>query len=312
MHHHVSVVELVGQTPMVELRHLSPRPEVRLFAKLEGMNPTGSIKDRIVVRMLEQAHARDGLRRGDTIIEASTGNTGIALAMIGRAMGYKIEVVMPENVYPEIPRMLDVYGACVHFIPPEQGVHGAIAVARDMARREGWLFLDQFGNQANSEAHYESTAAEILADLPRVDLFVAGLGTGGTLMGIGRRLKEANPETRVVAVEPHPGYQVQGLKSLADGFVPPILDLQMLDGKILVGSHNAFLGARELMRREGIFAGISSGAVLHGALTWVRRLERGNVVMVFADSGWKYLDTNMWTETPSPESGEEMDDIIWW
>ncbi len=312
MHHHVSVVELVGQTPMVELRHLSPRPEVRLFAKLEGMNPTGSIKDRIVVRMLEQARTRDGLRKGDTIIEASTGNTGIALAMIGRAMGYKIEVVMPENVYPEIPRMLDVYGACVHFIPPEQGVHGAIAVARDMARRQGWLFLDQFGNQANSEAHYETTAAEILADLPRVDLFVAGLGTGGTLMGIGRRLKEANPDTRVVAVEPHPGFQVQGLKSLADGFVPPILDLQMLDGKILVGSHNAFTGARELMRREGIFAGISSGAVLHGALTWVRRLERGNVVMVFADSGWKYLDTNMWTETPSPESGEEMDDIIWW
>jgi len=312
MHHHVSVVELVGKTPMVELRNCSPRPGVRLFAKLEGMNPTGSIKDRIVLRMLEQARLRDGLRPGDTIVEASTGNTGIALAMIGRAMRYQIHVVMPENVYPEIPRMLGVYGAEIHWVPAERGVHGAIEVARDLARREGWLFLDQFGNEANCLAHYETTGAEILADVPHVDLFVAGLGTGGTLMGTGRRLKEANPQMRVIAVEPHPGYQVQGLKSLADGFVPPILDLDLLDGKILVRSHAAFLAARELMRREGIFGGISSGAVLHGALTYARRLDRGNVVLIFADSGWKYLATNLWTDTPPPEAGDEMDDIIWW
>ncbi|MBI2724304.1 MAG: cysteine synthase family protein [Chloroflexi bacterium] len=311
--HHLHVLHTVGGTPLVELRHLSPRPEVRLFAKLEGANPTGSIKDRIVKHMIQHAE-RDGvLVPGDTIVEASTGNTGIALAMVGRAMGYATRVVMPENVYPEIPRTLGVYGAEVHWVPAAAGITAAMAEARAMAKQEGCFMLDQFGNPHNARAHYVWTGAEILADLPRVDVFIAGLGTGGTLMGVGRRLKEANPQTKVVAVEPHPGTALQGLKSLADGFIPPILDLAMLDAKILVRSGQAFRGARLLMEREGIFGGVSAGAVLHAGLKFAARIPAGNVVMIFADSGWKYLDINLWSR-PLPDAGEDehLDEIIWW
>jgi cysteine synthase len=311
--HHLHVLHTIGRTPMVELKHLSPRPEVRLFAKLEGWNPTGSIKDRIVKHMIQHAE-RDGLIiPGDTVVEASTGNTGIALAMIGRAMGYRTRVVMPENVYPEIPRTLGVYGAEVHWVPAEEGVTGAMAVARQMARDEHGFFLDQFGNAHNARAHYVWTGQEILEDVPDVDIFIAGLGTGGTLMGTGRRLKEQNPRTKVIAVEPHPGNQLQGLKSLADGFIPPILDLAFLDGKMLVRSGHAFRAARMLMEREGVFGGISAGAVLHAALRFAERLEKGNIVMIFADSGWKYLELNLWTKPlPTDEREESLDDIIWW
>ena len=311
--HHTDIIHSIGDTPLVELKHCTPNPGVRLFAKLEGTNPTGSIKDRIVKEMVLDAE-RDGLLLpGGTIVEASTGNTGIALAMVGRSRGYNVRVVMPENVYPEIPRTLDAYGAVVEQIPADQGVRGAMEVAREMAKREGWLMIDQFCNPSNTKAHYATTGPEILADLPHVDVFLAGLGTGGTLMGVGRRLKEANPHTQVIAVEPHPGYQVQGLKSLADGFIPPILDFGLLDGKILVRSAHAFRAAAEIMRREAIFAGVSSGAVLHAAEKVAARLERGNVVLIFADSGWKYLATNLWTQdSQEPGDGEELDDVIWW
>ena len=310
--HHLGLVHTVGHTPMVELHNCSPSPDVRLFAKLEGWNPTGSVKDRIVREMLLGAKREGRLQPGDTVIEASTGNTGIALAMIGRALGYDVRIVMPENVFPEIPRMMAVYGAVVERVPADQGVRLAIEVAREQAEREGWFFVDQFCNPHNVRAHYESTASEILEDVPDVDIFVAGLGTGGTLMGVGRRLKEVRAETQVIAVEPHPGNQLQGLKSLADGFIPPILDLDLLDGKILVRSHHAFRAAGELMRREAIFAGVSSGAVLHAALKVAQRLERGNVVLVFADSGWKYLGTDLWTSPPEADEGEELDDTMWW
>ncbi|OGO51354.1 MAG: cysteine synthase B [Chloroflexi bacterium RBG_16_68_14] len=310
--HHLHLVHAIGRTPMVELRHCSPKPGVHLFAKLEGWNPTGSVKDRIVREMLLGAEREGRLRPGDTVIEASTGNTGIALAMIGRALGYDVRVVMPENVFPEIPRTLAVYGAVVEWVPADQGVRRAIEVARERAEREGWLFLDQFCNPYNVQAHYETTGPEILEDVSHVDVFVAGLGTGGTLMGVGRRLKEVSPKTQVIAVEPHPGNQLQGLKSLADGFIPPILDFDLLDGKILVRSRHAFRAASELMRREAIFAGVSSGAVLHAALRVAQRLERGNVVLVFADNGWKYLGTSLWTSPPEADEGEELDDIIWW
>ncbi len=310
--HHLHLTHAIGDTPIVELRHCSPKPGVRLFAKLEGWNPTGSVKDRIVRAMLRAAEREGRLRPGDTVIEASTGNTGIALAMIGRALGYDVRIVMPENVFPEIPRTLSVYGAVVEWVPAEEGVRTAIEVARERAGREGWFFLDQFGNENNVQAHYETTGSEILEDVPDVDVFVAGLGTGGTLMGAGRRLKEANRNTRVVAIEPHPGNQLQGLKSLADGFIPPVLDLDMLDGKILVRSEHAFRAAGEVMRREAVFAGVSAGAVLHGALKVAQRLERGNVVLVFADNGWKYLGTNLWLSPPEAGEGEELDDIIWW
>ena len=310
--HHLHLVDAIGRTPLVELRNCSPKPEVHFFAKLEGWNPTGSLKDRIVRAMLLEAEQDGRLKPGDTVVEASTGNTGIALAMIGRALRYDVHIVTPENVFPEIPRTLQVYGAAVEWVPAEAGVRRAIEVAKERAAQEGWLLLDQFGNPANVQAHYDTTGPEILADLPQVDVFVAGLGTGGTLMGVGRRLKEANPKAQIIAVEPHPGTQLQGLKSLADGFVPSILDLDLLDGKILVSSHHAFRATAELMRRESIFAGISSGAVLHAALKVAQRLDHGNVVLLFADSGWKYLGTNLWTSPPEPGEGEELDDIIWW
>jgi cysteine synthase B len=310
--HHLHLTQAIGRTPMVELRHCSPKPGVRLFAKLEGWNPTGSVKDRIVRAMLLAAEREGRVRPGDTVIEASTGNTGIALAMVGRALGYDVRIVMPENVFPEIPRAIAVYGALVEWVSTDEGVRRAIDVARERAAQEGWFFLDQFGNPNNVRAHYETTGPEILEDVPDVDVFVAGLGTGGTLMGAGRRLKEANPQTKVVAIEPHPGNQLQGLKSLADGFIPPVLDLDLLDGKILVRSHHAFRAAAELMRREAVFAGVSAGAVLHGALKVAQRMERGNVVLLFADNGWKYLGTNLWLSPPEASEGEDLDDTIWW
>ena len=311
--HHLSLLQTIGRTPMLELRNLSPNPDVRLFAKLEGWNPTGSIKDRIVRHMIDHAAREGRIAPGDTVIEASTGNTGIALAMIGRAMGYHVRIVMPRNVYPEIPRALEVYGADVHWVTTDEGVTGAMAVARKMADDTGCFMLDQFCNPHNARAHYMWTGPEILEDVPQVDVFVAGLGTGGTLMGTGQRLKETNPETKVIAVEPHPGNQLQGLKSLADGFIPPILDLGFLDGKILVRSGQAFRGARLMMQREGVFGGVSAGAVLHAGLKFASRIRRGNIVMIFADSGWKYLETNLWTkDLPSEEHEESLDDIIWW
>jgi cysteine synthase B len=310
--HHLSLTHAIGDTPLIELRHCSPRPGVRLFAKLEGWNPTGSVKDRIVKAMLLSAQDEGRIRPGDTVIEASTGNTGIALAMVGRALGYDVRIVMPENVFPDIPRALATYGAVVDWVPSDHGVKSAIEVAETEAARNGWYFLDQFRNQHNVQAHYETTGPEILADLQEVDVMVAGLGTGGTLMGAGRRLKEVNASTKVVAVEPHPGSQLQGLKSLDDGFVPPILDFDLLDAKILVRSEHAFRAASELMRREAVFGGVSSGAVLHAGLKVAQRMEHGNVVLVFADSGWKYLSTNLWMQPPEPGQGEELDDTIWW
>lgn len=310
--HHADILHAIGGTPLVELKHLSPRPDVRLFAKIEGRNPTGSIKDRIVREMVVEAQHDGRLKPGGRIIEASTGNTGIALAMVGRALGFSVRIVIPRNVYPEIPRTLEAYGAEITYVPSELGVTRAIEVARALAAGEGWFMLDQFADPVNIRAHYEGTGPEILAELPHVDLFVAGLGTGGTLMGVGRRLKESNPAARVVAVEPHPGYQVQGLKSLADGFVPPLLDYSVLDGKILVRSGHAFRGAAQLMQREAIFGGVSSGAVLHGALKAIERLPRGNVVLIFADSGWKYLATDMWTRPPAAHEEDDLDDVIWW
>jgi [CysO sulfur-carrier protein]-thiocarboxylate-dependent cysteine synthase len=310
--HHDHILHTIGRTPLVELKHCSPRPDVRLFAKLEGRNPTGSVKDRIVREMVLEAERSGRLQPGGRIIEASTGNTGIALAMVGRALGYRVRIVMPENVFGEIPRTLMAYGGEIQWVPGDLGVHSAIETAREIARTEGWFMLDQFADPVNIRAHYEGTGAEILEDLPRIDAFIAGLGTGGTLMGVGRRLKEAHRDTMVIAVEPHPGNQVQGLKSLADGFIPPLLDYTVLDGKILVRSGQAFRAAARLMQREAIFAGVSSGAVLHAAMKVAQRLPGGNVVLLFADSGWKYLQTNMWTAAPEPHEGEELDDLIWW
>ncbi|MEX2236324.1 MAG: cysteine synthase family protein [Dehalococcoidia bacterium] len=307
------VLGLIGHTPLVELNHVSPNPDVRIFAKLEGQNPTGSIKDRIVLHMLSHAEEDEVIEPGDMIIEASTGNTGIALAMIANAAGYRATIVCPRNVYPEIPEILHAYGASIIWTELEHGVRGAIERARVLAEEHGTFFLDQFGNEANVETHYQSTAPEIYHDFPDIDVLVAGLGTGGTVMGVGRYLKERIPHLQVVAVEPHPGAQVQGLKSLADGFIPPILDPHFIDGKILVRAANAFSGARMLVAKEGIFGGVSSGATLQGALRVARKMKRGNIVVIFADGGWKYLYSRVFGHAEMhPEQAEQADDIIWW
>jgi cysteine synthase B len=308
------LVQTIGGTPMVELRNVLPGSDVRLFAKLEGFNPTGSVKDRIVRHMIQHAEREGRIVPGDTLVEASTGNTAIALAMIGRALGYRARIVMPENVFEAIPRLLAAYGADVHWVTAAAGVPAAIATARRLAAEPRSFMLDQFSNQHNERAHYVWTGAEILADVSEVDVLIAGLGTGGTVMGAGRRLKEANPHAKVIAVEPYPGAVVQGLKSLADGFIPPILDLDFLDGKLLVRSSQAFRAARLLMEREAIFGGVSAGAVLHAGLHYAARMHRGNVVMIFADAGWKYLGTHLWSQdAPEDERSEErLDDTIWW
>ena len=312
-----SVAGMVGNTPLVELRSLSPAPGVRLFAKLEAQNPTGSIKDRIVLRILQAARASGALEPGQRIVEASTGNTGVALAMFGRLMGHPVDVCVPESVYPEIEQLLQVYGARIRRVPRQAGIKTAREVARVVAEEEGAYYLGQFDSPENVLAHYETTAAEILADVPSVDVVVAGLGTGGTISGVGRRLKEANPACHVLGVEPRLGVHVQGLHSLADGFIPPVLDESVLDGKIIVGNRHAFSHARRAMLAEGIFGGISSGAVLHAAMRAASRIERGNIVMIFADGGWKYLGTDLWQsqddEDPAFESHEDpLDDVLWW
>lgn len=311
-----SVRQLVGNTPLVEMRSLSPNPGVRLFAKLEAQNPTGSIKDRIVVRILESARASGQLEPGQAIVEASTGNTGVALALFGHLMGHPVEVCVPDSVYPEITQLLNVYGATIHRIPRQAGIKSAREAAKQIAAETGAYYFGQFDSPENSIAHYETTGAEILADLPRVDMLVSGMGTGGTLSGAGRRLKEANPQCHVLGVEPRLGVHVQGLKSLEDGFIPPVLDESVLDGKIIVGNRHAFSHARRAMLAEGIFGGISSGAVLHAAVRAASRIQRGNVVMIFADGGWKYLGTDLWAlddADPAFESHDDpLDDILWW
>jgi len=311
-----SVREIVGRTPLVELRTLSPKPGVRLFAKLEAQNPTGSIKDRIVLRILEQARLHGELAPGQPIVEASTGNTGVSLAMFGRLLGHPVDVCVPESVYPEIEALLRVYGANIRWVPRQAGIKNAIEVAREIARDEGGYLLNQFGSDENVAAHYETTGAEILEDLGRVDVFVVGIGTGGTISGVGRRLKEANPACKVFGVEPRLGVHVQGLKSLEDGYIPPVLDETVLDGKIIVGNRHAFSHARRAMLAEGLFGGISSGATLHAGMRAASRLERGNVVMIFADGGWKYLGTDLWSSDdydPAIEAHEDpLDDVLWW
>ncbi|MGH2609252.1 MAG: PLP-dependent cysteine synthase family protein [Tepidiformaceae bacterium] len=311
-----SIAGLVGDTPMVELRSLSPEPGVRLFAKLEGQNPTGSIKDRIVHRILRVARETGALEPGQRIVEASTGNTGVSVAMFGEIMGHPVDVCVPESVYPEIEELLRAYGARIRFVPRQAGIKNAVEVAREVAAEQGAFLLNQFFSEENVRAHYEGTAAEILRDLPSVDVFVAGIGTGGTITGAGRRLKEANPGCHILGVEPRLGVHVQGLKSLEDGFIPPVLDESVLDGKIIVGNRHAFSHARRAMLAEGIFGGISSGAVLHAAMRAAGRIKRGNIVMIFADAGWKYLGTDLWstddTDPAIDHHEDPLDDVLWW
>jgi len=302
-----SLLELVGNTPLVELRHLTPKPSVRLYAKLEGQNPTGSIKDRVAVAMIETAEAEGELEPGRELLEPTSGNTGIALALVAKLKGYPLTCVLPENATEERRRLLRLYGARIVESPGEEGSNGAVRLALELAEREPRYFMPfQYANEANPRAHYEGTGAEIADALDRVDVLVAGLGTGGTLMGAGRRLRESFPDVVVAAAEPLPGDPVMGLRSLDDGYVPPILDVAKLDRKLLVANDEAVAGVNALLEREGIFAGVSSGAVLHVARRLAGELDRGVIVCVLADGGWKYLSAGFW-------QGEEIDESkLWW
>ena len=291
-----SILETIGNTPLVELKSFSPRPGVHMFAKLEGANPSGSIKDRIAKKMIEEAEASGKLTPDTILLEPTSGNTGIALAMIARVKGYRFTAVMPDNVTRERYQMLQLYGANIIFSDGKQGSNGAVKLAKALAQSdERYLMLYQYGNQANPRAHYEWTAQEIIDDLPDLDVFVAGLGTGGTVTGSARRLKEYNAKIKIVAAEPLQGEGVQGLRSLQDGFVPPVLDQSLLDAKILVMSGDAVRRTRQLKDQEGIFAGPSCGAALHAALRVAETLERGKIVVILADGGWKYLSEDLWT-----------------
>jgi [CysO sulfur-carrier protein]-thiocarboxylate-dependent cysteine synthase len=292
-----SILDLIGDTPLVGVHALSPNPAVRIYAKLEGQNPGGSMKDRIALRMVEAA-GRDGvLQPGDTILEPSSGNTGIGLALVARLKGYRLRVVLPENVSEERRQMLEIFGAEVIPSPGEEGSNGAIRQAEKLAAEDSSLvMLFQYGNPANPDAHYATTGPEILRDCPELDVFVAGLGTSGTLMGVGRYLKEQKPDVRVVAVEPPAGELVQGLRSLEDGFVPPIFDPAVLDRKFIVRPRESIEWTRRLLDECGIFAGISSGAVMAGVAKMAATMDAGTIVALVPDGGWKYLSSGAWTD----------------
>ena len=292
-----SILDLIGETPLVNIDSLSPNPNVRMFAKLEGQNPGGSSKDRIAKKMIEMAEADGTLKPGATILEPSSGNTGIGLALIARVKGYKLRVVMPENVSPERRQLLEIFGAEITNSPGEEGSNGAIRRAQEIAADDpSYVFLYQYGNPANPLAHYEGTGPEIWRDCPEVDTFVAGLGTSGTLMGAGKFLKEQNPAIQVVAVEPPAGEQVQGLRSLDDGFVPPIFDSALIDRRMIVRPRESVEWLRILLNRTGIFSGISCGAAVAGAVKAAERMDSGTIVVVLPDGGWKYLSSGAWTD----------------
>jgi cysteine synthase B len=304
------IVESIGNTPLVELPRLSPKPEVRIYAKLEGRNPTGSVKDRVAKSMIEAAEAEGAIEPGHTILEPTSGNTGIALAMICRRKGYPLKVVMPDNVTEERTQLLKMYGAEIVYSEGAKGSNGAVEVALEMAEEPGYYMPYQYGNEANPLAHYNGTAVEILDELGEVAAFVGGLGTGGTLMGNGRRLKEANPETLIVASEPKQGELVQGLRSLDDGFIPPIIDLSLLDRKIMVSNRDAIVWTKKLLHEEGVFAGVSAGAIAYIANRIAGELDGGNVVFIIPDDGWKYLSSGVYTKPI--EEIENLDSTVWW
>ena len=296
-----SVLEMVGGTPMIDVSVLSPNPQVRILGKMEGQNPAGSVKDRIALNMIEEAEADGTLTPGRTIIEPSSGNTGIAMAMMARIKGYPIKIVMPENVSIERRQLLEVYGAEIILSPGNEGSNGAVRRAIALAdENPEWAFLYQYANEANPRAHYETTGPEIWADCPEITHFVAGLGTSGTLMGVGTFLKEQNPEIKVIAVEPPLGEKVEGLRNLDEGYIPPVYEkwggTELLDRKRVVRPKESIEGTRMLAEQCGIFAGISAGAALAGARKVATEIESGTVVFVVCDGGWKYLSTGAWTD----------------
>jgi cysteine synthase len=307
-----SLLDFVGNTPLVELPRLSPKRGVLLYAKLEGQNPTGSIKDRVALALIDDAERRGDLEPGRSLLEPTSGNTGIALALVAKLRGYKLTCVMPENVTEERRRLLKLYGAEIVESPGAEGSNGAVRVAQELAAAEPRYFMPfQYGNPSNPRAHYDGTGAEIAGALDRVDALVAGLGTGGTLMGAGERLREAFPGVVVAAAEPLPGDPVMGLRSLEEGYVPPILDVSKLDRKLLVSNAEAVAGVRALLDAEGVFGGVSAGAVIHVARRLAGELDEGVVVAILADAGWKYLSAPFW-DAEAAAVEREMENELWW
>ena len=305
------LVAAVGNTPLVELPRISPKEGVRIFAKLEGRNPTGSVKDRVAKSMIELAEAEGAIEPRQTVLEPTSGNTGISLGLICGLKRYPLRVVMPDNVTEERTQLLRMYGAEIVYSEGAKGSNGAVELALEIASADPSVFMPyQYGNEANPRAHYDGTAVEILDELDEVAAFVAGLGTGGTLMGVGRRLREHDPETKIVAAEPMQGELVQGLRSLEDGFIPPIIDLSLLDRKIMVSNRDAIVWTKRLLDEEGLFAGVSTGAIAAIAARIAAELDGGNVVFISPDDGWKYLSSGVYTKPVSELEG--IDSTVWW
>ncbi|HJT56908.1 MAG TPA: cysteine synthase family protein [Ktedonobacteraceae bacterium] len=299
---YANILETIGNTPLVELKSFHTRSGVQIFAKLEGINPSGSIKDRIAKKMIEQAEAEHLLTPNSTILEPTSGNTGVALALVANMKGYPFTAVISDKGTQDKRRLLELYGATIVTSPGSAGSNGAIRLAQELIQQDKrYVMLYQYGNEANAAAHYTTTAAEIIQDMPGVNVFVAGLGTGGTLTGVARRLKMHNPGIRVVAAEPVQGNSIQGLRNLADGFVPPVLDQSVIDARLLVSSSDAWTRTLQLKAQEGIFAGPSSGAVLEVALRVAATMNRGKIVIILADGGWKYMSEDHWMAKLSPQ-----------
>ena len=309
-----SVLDLIGNTPLVRLRRMSPKDSVQIWVKLEGENPTGSVKDRIAKAMVDAARADGSLQPGQTILEPTSGNTGLALALVARLYGHPLHCVMPESVSVERRQLLEFFGASVFPSPGLEGSNGAVRVALEMRAADPSVYMPfQYENLANPEAHYSTTGPEVLRDCPEITHFVAGLGTGGTLTGVGHYLKEHKPSVRIIAAAPHPGDLVQGLRSLDEGYVPPVLDESVLDGRMVVDSRTSFAVTKALLEQEGIFAGISAGAAVRTAQRVAERLTEGHIVVLLADGGWKYLSTALWARDYDDIEGDEaLEGKVWW
>ena len=309
---YASVLDLIGNTPLVDISVMSPNPRVEIWAKLEGQNPSGSVKDRIALFMIDEAERAGKLKPGQTILEPTSGNTGIALAMIGQLRGYPVKVVLPDAVSEERVYLLEAFGAEIIYSPGDLGTNGSVKMATEIAAQHpDWFMPFQYENTENPRAHYETTGPEIIRDLPNLNAFVAGLGTGGTLTGVGRRLKEYNPGIRVIAAAPHPGDMVQGLRALEDGYIPPVFDDTVLDGRIVIDSETSFAMTKELTTRTGIFAGISAGSAVRAAQRTAERMESGQIVCLLADGGWKYLSTGLWSRDYA-DIAEDVAEKMWW
>ena len=309
-------IQSIGNTPLIDLSNFIKESNVKIYGKLESVNPTGSVKDRAARSLIVDAEEKGLLKPGGTILEPTSGNTGLGIAMIGRQKGYQVKVVMPESVPPERVQLLEAFGAEVIFSAHDKGTNESIALAKDISEDNPTFYMPyQYGNEANPKAHYLTTGPEIIRDLPNVNIFVAGLGTGGTLMGVGRCLKEYNPEIKIVATAPHPDDKIQALRAIEDGYIPPILDLDKLDARILIEAEEAFYWTRKLLTDAGVFVGVSSGATFATAIKLQEKLKnsesQSNIVVMLADGGWKYLSTGIYSENYTFKRSE-IEGKTWW